>query len=352
MGAAKQLEMALTLERATVYNYKIEMFEGQSKFRDGNDFNNHWEQNMVKYKKHFNKGQLLILNIVRQHAFKVAGVCNATYRTIIKAYENTYGHEVHRQTVANVVQKAEKLGLITVYEGMRMIEGRGSRTANVLIFNRYEEVEYYAIARLKAQDEEIARLIEEQNAKMTTISKYAYNAQAWAEKKQANELKKAQQAHEAEQRANQATKVQTMQSRMRELLEAKKMVSDNATFNEYRMIMFSTIKKAMAADTRLTRSQAEELAFKAFQLMCSTNDKDIKKNRAALLVHHLKQQLLSVVGSYSQTEIMNNRAVALNKRTELVPEWFKKEEEEVNESDKTIDFEAERAKILAKLGRS
>lgn len=361
MGAAIQLQFALELEKPTLFNHKIELLGQYSKFRDGKDFNNNWEMIMVDYKTEFTKVQLDILTVVRRRAYKVPGIANASYRTYLADFKETFGYEVSRDTFRDTLDKAEKYGILLKFFGQRMIKGRGSKTANVVIFNRYEEVTAYAIAHAKKQDEETARLLEEEQQKMSNVLNYAYNARKWAEEKaqkqaakEAEEARKAALAKEAEEKA----KLISLQARMRAYLEAKKMTTDKTTFNEYCKIIYSTIHKAMQKDSKLTRRQAEELAYEAFVAMCNVSDENIKKNRFALLSNKLVRHLLSVVGEYSKQDLRNKQAECIGARTERLPAWWDEHKEEQKQSntshmeDTVIDFEAERAKILAKLNQN
>ena len=361
MGAL-QIEFTLELEKPILFNHDTEMLRPYSKFRDGEDFNNEWEMIMVEHKKYFTKPQMQALTVVRRRAYKVAGVANASYRTYIEDSKEIYGQEISRDTFRTALEKAEERGLLLKHFGQRMVKGRGSKTANVIIFNRYDEVTAYAIAHAKKQDEELARLLEEEQRKMAGVLNYAYNARRWAEEKaqkqaakEAEEARKAAAAKEAERQA----KLVSLQARMRAYLEAKKMTTDKTTFNEYRKIVYSTIHKAMQKDSKLTRRQAEDLAYEAFVAMCNVPESQVKKNRFALLSNKLSRHLLSVVGEYSKQDLRKKQAEALGARTESEPEWMEEhkaeqerrqeKQEQRRTSDSLIDFEAERAKILAKL---
>lgn len=361
MGAALQLP---TYQKVRILNVKskktgYEWLQKYSNFKDQN-FDANIEMILAEKKRFFSRKQLCVLAVLRQYAVKY-GVVNASRNTIIDAVEKQFGFTVCAKTISNLFKKLEKMGIVVVYLGE---EYDGSYTSNVVVFNTYEDMKAYEIAQIEAEEAEIERRMMQDLAKTSGVRNYAFNARKWAEEKaqkqaakEAEEARKVAAAKEAEQKA----KLVSLQTRMRAYLEAKKMTTDKTTFNEYRKIVYSTIHKAMQKDSKLTRRQAEDLAYEAFVAMCNVPEKQVKKNRFALLSNKLSRHLLSVVGEYSKQDLQNKRAEALGARIERSPEWMEEHQEEQKSraegqkqspvSSSVIDFEAERRKVLEKLGQ-
>lgn len=279
MNAATQMTMTLKLEQNWIYNHRAEMLVKYSKFNDGYDFNNQWEMVMTQYKKRFTKVQHNLMNVIRRRAYKVPGVCNASFKTLQQDYQNEYGTSVSRDTWQRTVDKAEKMGLILKLGGKRLIEGRNSTTANVIIFNRHDEVRAYEIAQLEQQEKEIARLLEEEYARMSPAMNYAFNAMKWAEDKAAKQRQEQadkQRQEQAQKAAEQKAKKQSLYKKMATYIASKKM---NVNVNEFMGIAYGSINK-LKKSTNITQEQAEQIAFELF--VKAVNTKKVKKTHAAL----------------------------------------------------------------------
>jgi hypothetical protein len=118
---------------------KIEGFEPYSQFSTVKEFNTHLEMWLLEGKNQFSKGELVGLKRLARFSAKIPGVCNAKIGTILKAiYEEYHEHGISRSTFKRMIQKAIKLGVITVYETERK---NGSQSSNLYVFNRVPSCE-------------------------------------------------------------------------------------------------------------------------------------------------------------------------------------------------------------------
>ena len=110
-----------------------------SKFESVKEFNNHFEQSMLLYKKYFTKGEYIALNNLRHYAGseEMTGVA---FCKIIKAVASTFEETefgVSRRTHERMLVKAKTINLITIHHQER---ANGSQKHNVFVFNRLEEL--------------------------------------------------------------------------------------------------------------------------------------------------------------------------------------------------------------------
>lgn len=223
MGALKQ--MKFTLDKTRITNHKVEWLHNYSKFADLYDFNNEYEKIMVDKKKKFTKVQHAILNVIRHFAAKVPGVANASYKTYNKELHKVLGHTVHNDTIKNTLKKAEKMGVCLVVAGKRL---NGSYTANVIVFNRADEVRAYELAQLEKEEREIKKQIEQEFAQMSPALQYAHNAKVWAQEKAQKDAEKAAESKRKEQQAKVAsfeqhkTEYQKLKDELQNVFEDKK----------------------------------------------------------------------------------------------------------------------------------
>lgn len=350
MGAAQQLN--LTFEKKPLFNSKLVNFKNYSKFARSKEFDAHWDQFMVDYKSEFTKYQLDALRVVREYAVVNPGVCNASYRELEEASQAKYGYMIKRWTFRRALDKAEELGALVKYEGMRLKDGHGSRTANVVIFNRIEEIKMYQIAKKTQEEREIARLLEEEYNKASVMNNYAANARKWQQEKTEREERKARVAQRQERtqkEQEEASKQQTLFSKVLAALKAKKL--DTSNISEYMGILYGSIKKTTAADPQLSKARAEQIALQQFYVMCNTPDKDILKNRAAYLSHLLRSKLLSIVEGYTTKDINKKRAKNAHKKVGVVPAWFNQDEqaraEQAAQNEAAMNTPENQARIAA-----
>lgn len=114
----------------------IEAFVGYSQFNHLEDFREHVTLWMVDYKSHFTRNEQIALQRLILFAEKVPGVCNAKIGTMLKSIYEERGElgMISRSSFKRMLQKAIKLGIITVYETVRK---NGSQFSNLYVFNRY-----------------------------------------------------------------------------------------------------------------------------------------------------------------------------------------------------------------------
>lgn len=114
---------------------QIDQFKEFSQFASLEEFNHHLEMWLAEKKKAFSKGELVGLKRLARFAAKIPGVSNARIGTVLKAiHEQYHGHGISRSTFKRMIQKAIKLGILTVYETERK---NGSQSSNLYIFNRF-----------------------------------------------------------------------------------------------------------------------------------------------------------------------------------------------------------------------
>ena len=122
-------------KRMNLKSGTIERFEEFSQFKSLQEFNSHFEMWMVENKDHFSKSELLGLKRLIRFAAKIPGVCNAKIGTVLKAIYEEYGENgISRSTFKRMINKAETIGIFTVYETERK---NGSQSSNLYVFNRF-----------------------------------------------------------------------------------------------------------------------------------------------------------------------------------------------------------------------
>lgn len=310
MGAL-QMTMEFKLGKQWVYNHDSSVVK-YSRFNSVEDFNNQWEMIMVTYKSKFSRKQHELLNIMKGFAGSeedAPGVCSARFKRLEDAYQKRYGVSISRDTWQKTQKKLEKYGIAIVCAGKRLIEGRGSTTANVIIFNRAEDVKAHEIAQKEAEEREIARLLEEEYARMTPVMNYAFNARKWAEQKAINEQEKELRAQreqaqqrEIERQQKQAEK-KSLYKKMREYAKNK-----NININEFMGIAYGSMNK-MQKMVNVSQEQAEKIAFDLFvkALTAKPTLKRPQVNYAALYSWLLKDTLNMLTG---QTKQMTKHEIA------------------------------------------
>jgi len=114
----------------------IEAFVGYSQFNHLEEFREHVTLWMGEYKSHFTRNEQIALQRLILFAEKVPGVCNAKIGTMLKSIYEERGElgMISRSSFKRMLQKAIKLGIITVYETVRK---NGSQFSNLYVFNRY-----------------------------------------------------------------------------------------------------------------------------------------------------------------------------------------------------------------------
>ncbi|OIK11921.1 hypothetical protein BIV60_17200 [Bacillus sp. MUM 116] len=117
----------------------IEGFEQYSQFSSLKEFNTHMEMWLSVHKKDFSKGGLVGLKRLVRFSAKVPGVSNAKIGTILKAiHEEYHDNGISRSTFKRMIQKAIKIGIMTVHETERK---NGSQSSNLYVFNRFPQSE-------------------------------------------------------------------------------------------------------------------------------------------------------------------------------------------------------------------
>lgn len=344
----KSVQMSATIGKMKITNTKNpEDLKGYSRFESVKDFDNNWEKIMVVYKKKFTKLQLDILRFYRQFGGQEdgnPGVCNASYKRLREAWVKEYGPDnvPDRKTFYLTIKKAEKYGILHIAEGWRE---NNSRSANVVIFARAEDVIPNAL-RQEIEDKKALqeRLDREFQANQAILNFGAIQRAAYAERQRKKAEAEAAAAQKAAQEEAAAKRV-TLSRRIKEYLQAKKMnVADGS---EYSKILYGTIKKRMAADAKLSKEQAEQIAWKSFMVVMNlVKDKKIENNPFAALSAVVARQFDNLYTKYSQAEFALKQATG---KTEIVPEWYGKPAKANYISQEEQD--RVKAEMLAKIGQ-
>lgn len=323
MGAALQMEF--TLEKQAIYNGENSNHSKYSRFSSRKDFNQQWALILKTYKDklRFTKLQLRVIGVIVGFAgAKNFGVCSASFKKINKKFKEKYGTNISRDTWRTVVDRCAKYGILSKHDGIRLTEegDNKSRTANVLIFYRADEVRAYEIARAAETAAEMERLLEEEYARMTPQMTFAFNAKKWGEEKA---LKRAEQEEkerrEAQKRAEEEKKAKyvSLYVKINSYIQAKKLDLQAADFVG---IAYGSVKKLMGA-TNISKVKAEEIAYSNFLKAVNTDKSKVKKNYAALYSWLMKDTTSKLTG---QAKEMTDAEIAdkQGRNTELPPQFM------------------------------
>jgi len=353
----KTIQATFSFEKQTFFNHKDVDFTPYSKFDDKDHFNIETEKIMAVYKGKFKtQKQLRVLATVRRAACTIPGVAMGSYGYYIENYEEFYGETISEDTFRRTIAKAEKLGILIKNFGQRMIEGHGSQTANVIIFNTYNEVKAYKAVQDAKDRAEMEKLLAEQYAKTEKMMNWATEARQIAKKSNENiENTPKMKKNDAEKAPQSNQKPRTMYKTM---LDKYKPVNEQqrAQFNELVAVAYAMKKKAVK-ENNLPEIHLERIILTSFEVLLS---KKGVQNQAAMFSAIIKNQIKRVIDG--------NKPVVKGARVEIVPEFLKegmertkREREEKERAAKenaqkgsegqinAIDFEKERQEMLAKL---
>ena len=334
-NANSNVQMRWTFEKTTLFNHKLEMLAPYSKYTSVDQFNTQYEMIMAIHKKQFTKLQMNVLKVVRRRACKVPGVANASIRTYMEDCKEILGHEVSRDTIRTTLDKAEELGILLKCAGQRMIKGRGSKTANVVIFNTYNEVYAYKVAQEKRELEEAKKLLAaeyKQAQKMMGVYNEAIEIAA-AEQQKKN-------APKAPEKAPGEVKEQTLYQK---LLKAYKPSNDiqKARFKELVAIIYKLMKD-YKAQFNFNHKQLEQIMLSSFQALL---DKEGVNNPPAMLSVIIKNKVENLTKAYTTPNASKSPV-----SKEILPEWFnsRNDKKEIVELSEKEQAEA-RERIMKKL---
>lgn len=339
MGILKEnsTQMRWSFEKTTIFNYKDVDLSPYSKFTSVEQFNKQWEMIMALYKKYFTKLQIRILKVIRQQAFIWPGVANASYNTYIQKCEEKLGHKVSRDTIRNTLDKAERMGILMKCFGQRMIKGHGSKTANVVIFNTYNEVYAYKLAAEKRELEEAKKLLAQeykQAQKMMGI----YNE---ALEMAAEEKKRQQEAKNAPKKPSNTGKEPTLYQKLMNMYKPSNDIQ-KAKFRELVAIVYRLMKDAKEQHN-MNHIQLEQIMLSSFRALL---DKTGVKKPAAMLSVIIRNKIENATKAYTTPNASKSPV-----RREKEPKWFanrneNKELETLSEEEQAEAYE----KIAKKMG--
>lgn len=335
-------QMRWAFEKTTLFNHKLELLAPYSKFTSLDQFNTQWEMIMALYKKYFTKLQIRVLNAVRQRAAKVPGVANASYRTYMVDLVDQLGHNVSRDTIRNVLDKAESMGILIKCFGKRMIKGHGSKTANVVIFNTYNEVYAYKVAAEKRELEEAKKLLAQeykQAQKMLGIYNEAIEMAAEQQKREQEEKTAAKEA--AKKVAERPAKDPTLYEKLMNMYKPSNDI-EKAKFKELVAIVYKLMKDGKEQHN-MNHIQLEQIMLSSFRALL--NKTGVKKP-AAMLSVIIRKKIENATNAYTTPNASESSV-----RREKEPEWFnsrndKQEQETLSEEEQ----EQARRAIAKKLG--
>ena len=125
----------------TALDYALEnKYDALSKYETVKEFNNHFEQAMLHYKKVFTKSEYIALNNLRKFAGVTDEGAGVAFCKVIKAVASTYKNTefgVSRRSFERMLVRAKSINLLRVINQER---DNGSQKHNVYVFNRFEEL--------------------------------------------------------------------------------------------------------------------------------------------------------------------------------------------------------------------
>lgn len=339
MGAATQLQFILDLDRTNkpaILNSKDRDYSQYSKFTTRNDFDNQYAMIMCEYKHKFSIKQLRVVSVICGFAgSKYYGVCTATYKKVAAKYEERFGDTVSRDTWREAIDKCDIYGILNKHDGVRPVDRRPvddcykTRTANVLIFNRYDEVKAYAIARMEIEQKEMERLLEAEYARMTPSMTFAYNAKKWAQEKAIKEAEEAARKKAAEEAAK--AKRASLYQKIGAYLSTHKI--KDAQLGEMTAIAYGSVNKMLKQVDRMTKEQAEDIAYSLFIKAITTQK--IKKTYAALYSYLLRDNLDMLTGK-KDVMTSNELKARAGQKVEMYPEFMIEQEQDATKRAEMI----------------
>lgn len=123
-------------------------------------------------------------------------------------------------------------------------------------------------------------------------------------------------------------------------------VEGNKAFEELCKIGFGRLKQFMRTH-QVPYLQMEQIIIKCMHSLVA---KEGVRNQFAMYSKMIERQVLQLFEQPIQPQVVQVSSNANRNSREAVPEWFDKRNEPVVDEPFTIDFEAERQKVLAKLG--
>lgn len=380
--------MTAVAKRLPVTNYRVKHFTLLSQFTSKEDFNKNVEMWLADHKKHMTVMQHMVLKrlskfakgATKKYPEAVLGVANMSKGLLLEAI-NTYdaGHVggMCERTVRRAIQKFEKLGIITVFDGKRWNK---SDTANVYVFNRYQAVNKDGIVLNndtivhgpKTQKEahepsesEVASRVSEELRIVESLSPLEANIIY-----KSNNIKDIKNTYEGKDLAMPTPKksIVKVQEKKGKNLQANSdfYASIQSLYNKHNVskeqriqlnsIVYGSIKKYKEhlSAMGVADLQLESLVYEAVSQALKLPKSKIVKNIFATVSTFIKRKVMGVEGFVSKGSAAGGAARG-GGRVEMVPEWFANRHEvdpEEEERNKNIDFNAEREKILKMLGKN
>ncbi|RXI96315.1 hypothetical protein DS745_21570 [Anaerobacillus alkaliphilus] len=113
----------------------INKFAYLSRFKSVQEFNKTIKHFIDTYSKEFTKSQKLAFQTLTQYSIKIIGVCNARICQLVKATHKHNEGGISRSTFERMLQKAKKLGILSIISTTRK---NGGTSHNVYIFQPFD----------------------------------------------------------------------------------------------------------------------------------------------------------------------------------------------------------------------
>lgn len=298
-----------------------------------------------------------VLDVLHRYAAKYYGVCFLSKSKIAEMIG------ISKRTVIRACQRLESLGIVVQYELYRH-NGDKRQSSNAIVF----------LTQISAR----ATFVndngqESDNRQQSDVTPVCHSVEALSDTQNKKSLKDNTYATQAE-----PTKPLNLYQQIK--IAVIKNGGTTEQVAEYARILYGSIKAAMKNDSKLSYRNMMKLAIESLYAALSTSINRIKTSRFALVSGIFKRKLAEIYETYSEREFALARGkrvevipqwfaeqrgidyTNLNElkerkvfgRTEMIPEWFGKQNEhaEPAPSNDNIDYDAERARILAKLKRA
>lgn len=113
----------------------INQFAHLSRFKTVHEFNKTMKRFIETYSSEFTKSQKLAFKTLTQYSIKIIGVCNARICQLVKATHKHNEGGISRSTFERMLQKAKKLGILSIISTTRQ---KGGTSHNVYIFQPFD----------------------------------------------------------------------------------------------------------------------------------------------------------------------------------------------------------------------
>ena len=330
-------------------NPDITVFRKLSPFADLKDFNTNVEKWLADHKKLFTPTELIAIKRLQRFSAKVFGVCNARLNTLVRASidkkDNYIGFS--RSTLKRAIKKACEIGMLKKKATVR--PQNNAQSSNLYIFQPYQVVfdshtiepgvkNENTVKDAPLQGKVVKQLnpLKTSNIFKTNTIKLinTYNKQVFKNLRK-TERTRIQEPHE-----------NSLFIKVKNLLSQYNMQQD---INEFSKIIFGSIKKySKLVDSRIV----ENIVYRAFLNVMSTNESGVKKNRFAMLSAFIKRNMNHIINANDNsnfTKISSEKPKIKSGIRWLDNGDHRKTEKVVITQEQKNYYELKRKEIMAKL---